>query len=53
MANLVLEDLDPELAARLEVQARSHGRSLEEEVRALLEAAASLSTEEAIGNEER
>lgn len=45
MADLVLEGVSPELVARLEVQARSNGRSLEEEVRALLTAAASLSDE--------
>jgi plasmid stability protein len=47
MTRLVVKDLNPEVVARLEVRARSHGRSLEAEAKAILEAAAPLSREEA------
>jgi hypothetical protein len=39
MTKLVVRDLNPEVVARLEVRARTHGCSLESEARALLEAA--------------
>jgi len=47
MAQILVRDLDPELIERLESQARRHGRSLQGEVKAILEAAASYSMEEA------
>jgi plasmid stability protein len=40
MSKLVVRDLNPEVVARLEVRARSHGVSLEAEAKAILEAAA-------------
>lgn len=39
MAELLVRDLGPEVVARLEVRARSHGCSLESEAKAILEAA--------------
>lgn len=47
MTKLVVRDLNPEVVARLEVRARTHGRSLEAEAKAILEAAAPLPREEA------
>ncbi len=40
MSKLVVRDLHPEVVARLEVRARSHGVSLEAEAKAILETAA-------------
>lgn len=40
MAELLVEDLDPETVERLEVRARSHGRTLQEEAKTILEAEA-------------
>lgn len=40
MADLVVRDLNPGVAARLEVRARSHGRTVEEEAKTILEAEA-------------
>lgn len=40
MSKLVVRDLDPEVVAKLEVRARSHGLSVEAEAKAILEAAA-------------
>jgi len=37
MARIVIEDLDEALTARLRVRAARHGRSMEEEARALIE----------------
>ena len=37
MAKLVVRDLDPKVVARLEVRARSHGHTVEEEAKAILE----------------
>lgn len=37
MTKLVVRDLNPEVVARLEVRARSHGHTVEEEARAILE----------------
>ena len=47
MSKLVVRDLNPELVARLEVRARSHGLSLEAEAKAILEAAAPRPVQEA------
>lgn len=47
MTELLVRDLNPEVVARLEVRARSHGRSLEAEAKEILEAAAPLPVEEA------
>ena len=47
MSRLVVRDLNPNAVARLEVRARSHGRSLQEEARVILETAAPLPMEEA------
>jgi plasmid stability protein len=47
VTKLVVQNLNPEVVARLEVRARSHGRSLQEEAKAILEAAAPLPMEEA------
>lgn len=40
MSKLVVRDLHPEVVAKLEVRARSHGLSLEAEAKAILEEAA-------------
>ena len=40
MADLILCDLDETLIARLDAEGRRHGRSLDEEVRCILAAAA-------------
>ena len=40
MANLLVRDLDDEVLKRLEAAAKSHGRSLEEEIREIRRAAA-------------
>jgi len=48
MAKLVVRDLNPEVVVRLEVRARSHGRTLQEEAKAILEAAAPLPMREAL-----
>jgi antitoxin FitA len=40
MAQVLIRDLDPRLVARLKDRAREHGRSLEAELRGILEAAA-------------
>lgn len=37
MADVTLHDVDPELLRRLEERADAHGRSIEEEVRAIVE----------------
>jgi len=50
MTKLVVRDLNPEVVARLEVRARSHGHTLEEEAKAILEEAAPLPREEAYRN---
>ncbi len=47
MSQLLVRDLDPETIDRLKARARSHGRSLQGEVKAILEAAAKLSMDEA------
>ena len=47
MAQILIRDLDSELIKRLKSQAKRHGRSLQGEVQAILEAAASYSVEEA------
>lgn len=46
MTKLVVRDLNPDVVARLEVRAQSHGRSLEAEAKAILEAAAPLTRKE-------
>ena len=48
MAQMLVRDLDPEVVERLKARARVHGRSLQKEVKAILEeAAATLSLSEA------
>ncbi len=47
MTRLLVRDLNPDVVARLEVRARSHGRSLQQEARVILEAAVPLPMEEA------
>ena len=48
MAQMLVRDLDPEVVERLKARARVHGRSLQKEVKAILEeAAATLSIREA------
>jgi plasmid stability protein len=47
MPQLLVRDLDPAVVERLKQRARRHGRSLQGEVKAILEAAAPLSLEEA------
>lgn len=47
MTRILVRDLNPDVVARLEVRARTHGRSLQQEARAILEAAAPLPMEEA------
>ncbi|HEX6865405.1 MAG TPA: hypothetical protein VF414_21435, partial [Thermoanaerobaculia bacterium] len=43
MAQILLRDLDPGVIERLKIRARRHDRSLQAEVKAILEAAAPLS----------
>ena len=40
MAQMLVRDLDPEVIERLKARARLHGRSLQKEVKAILEEAA-------------
>ena len=40
MAQMLVRDLDPEVVERLKARARVHGRSLQKEVKAILEEAA-------------
>jgi plasmid stability protein len=47
MAQILVRDLSPDIVARLKKQASGHGRSLQGEVKAILESAAPLSMEEA------
>ena len=48
MPQMLVRDLDPEVVERLKARARAHGRSLQKEVKAILEeAAATLSLREA------
>ena len=48
MSQMLVRDLDPEVVERLKARARVHGRSLQKEVKAILEeAAATLSLCEA------
>ena len=47
MAQVLVRDLDSELLERLKTRARLHGRSLQGELKAILEAAAVFSMEEA------
>ena len=47
MAEVLVRDLEPETIERLKLRARQHGRSLQGEVKAILEAAAPLSMSEA------
>jgi antitoxin FitA len=47
MAQLLVRDLEPEVIERLKSRARQHGRSLQGEVKSILEAAAPLSMDEA------
>jgi plasmid stability protein len=47
MADVIVRDLSPDIVERLEIRARRHGRSLQGEVKAILESASTLSLEEA------
>ncbi len=47
MTQLLIRDLEGETVLRLKARARRHGRSLQGEVKAILEAAAGYSPEEA------
>ena len=48
MSQMLVRDLDPEVVERLKARARVHGRSLQKEVKTILEeAAATLSNREA------
>jgi plasmid stability protein len=47
MAKVLVRDLDPGVVERLEARARDRGRSLEAELRAILEAAAAVDRGEA------
>ncbi len=48
MPQMLVRDLDPEVVERLKARARAHGRSLQKEVKSILEeAAATLSMGEA------
>jgi plasmid stability protein len=47
MAQVLVRDLDPEILERLKKRAKHHGRSLQGEAKAILEAAALFSMEEA------
>jgi len=47
MPQLLVRDLDPDTVERLKLRARRHGRSLQGEVKAILEAAATFSMSEA------
>jgi plasmid stability protein len=49
MAQVLVRDLDSMVVERLKIRARHHGRSLQGEVKAILEAAAPLSMSEARG----
>lgn len=50
MPQMLVRDLDPEVVERLKARARAHGRSLQKEVKSILEeAAATLSMGEAAG----
>ena len=50
MPQMLVRDLDPEVVERLKARARAHGRSLQKEVKSILEeAATTLSTREAAG----
>jgi plasmid stability protein len=47
MSQLLVRDLDPAVLERLKQKAKRHGRSLQREAKAILEAAATLSMDEA------
>lgn len=47
MAEVIVRDLSPDTLERLEIRARRHGRSLQGEVKAILESASSLAPAEA------
>jgi len=47
MSQLLVRDLDPTVVERLKQRAKQHGRSLQGEAKAILEAASLLSIEEA------
>ena len=49
MGQVLVRDLDPEVVARLKARAEQHGRSLQMELKALLEQAASRDLAEARG----
>jgi antitoxin FitA len=45
MAQIIIEDLDPEAIAKLEALAKEHGRSLQSELKHILETAAQSQTD--------
>jgi plasmid stability protein len=47
MSDVLVRDLDPQVLERLKTRAKRHGRSLQGEVKAILEAVAPLSMSEA------
>jgi len=47
MAQILVRDLDEKLVARLKVRAKDHGRSLQGEVKAILEGSVKYSMEDA------
>jgi antitoxin FitA len=47
VSQLLVRDLDPAIVERLKQRAKRHGRSLQREAKSILEAAATLSPEEA------
>jgi plasmid stability protein len=47
MSQLLVRDLDPAVVERLKERARRHGRSLQREAKTILEAATTLTIEEA------
>ena len=49
MPQLLVRDLDPDTVERLKLRAKRHGRSLQGEVKVILQAAASFSMSEAAG----
>jgi plasmid stability protein len=46
MAQVIIRNLEEQIVSRLRTRARLHGKSLEQELRDVLNAAASLTTEE-------
>ena len=53
MTDLLIRDLDPELVERLKLRAKNHGRSLQAEVKVILQNNVPLSMDEARAQIER